>query len=520
MRAVFGWGALLLANRGRSRNLEVRHERYFCMKLPTRRRRTVSLRADLHQASDNSPPPASFSRRIPLIVAAAFFMETLDGTIVATALPAMARDLGVSALALADSITVYLIAATIFVPTAAWASDRFGARKLFVSAIACFTVASLLCAMSTSMTSLIVARALQGAAGAFMSPVGRVIVLREAPKSRIIDAIGLIVWPALIAPVIGPPLGGFIATYADWRWIFLLNLPIGLVAAFLVLGHVPHDPPTRASPFDLAGFAWTGVGLATFVYGTALVSRKGIHPLLVIACLGMGIACLYASVLHAKRHRAPLLDLAAARIPTFTLSTLTAGMLARVAISMTPFLLPLMFQIGFGYSAFEAGLMLLTYMMGNLVMKIVTTPILRMFGFRRVMIVNGALSAVALAACGLLPALTPWTVVCAVLLVAGMTRSMNFTATNTLAFADIPSSLRASATTLAAMMQQAASAIAVGAAAASLALFEWQRSAPQLALVDFQRSLLVAAAVMGVSVLGYRRLAHDAGAELAMRYER
>jgi EmrB/QacA subfamily drug resistance transporter len=458
---------------------------------------------------------APFSRRVPLIVAAAFFMETLDGTIVATALPSIATDLQVSPLKVADSITVYLIAMTVFLPTAAWASDRFGARNVFAAAIASFTLASLACGTSHSLAALIAARAVQGSAAALMSPVGRLIVLREAPKHRIIDAIGLIVWPALVAPVIGPPLGGFITTYASWRWIFLLNLPVGLLGVYLVLRFVPRQSAMEHAPFDVVGFVLTSVSLATLIYGLALFSRTGAPVTACVALLAVAIASGLVAVRRTRKHSSPILNLTVARIPTFALSTLSAGLLARIAIGMTPFLLPLMFQIGMGASAFEAGLLLLVYMAGNLAMKSATTPILHRFAFRRVILLNGVLCAATLLACGLVSRDISVVLTCVVLFLAGMTRSMNFTSTNTLAFADVPEGLRASATTLAAIAQQASAALAVAVATLSLGLFQFQRGGSQLALEDFQRSLFIAAGLMGLSVLWSLRLDKSAGAELS-----
>jgi len=442
-------------------------------------------------------------------------METLDATIITTALPAMAKALGRTTLDLTARITVYLVAMTALVPAAGWASERFGARNVFAAAVATFTVASLLCGISPTYETLIASRLLQGAAAAFMSPVGRLIVLRESPKHEIIAAIGLIVWPGLIAPVIGPPLGGFITTYASWRWIFLLNLPLGIIGAWLILHYIPSHAGSRDARFDATGFVLTATALASVIHGLSLIAAGGNGSLAGGAFVAVGAAAGYAAVRHARRHPAPLLDLRAAAVPTFALSMLTAGLAARIAISMTPFLLPLMFQIGFGATPFEAGIMLLVYMAGNLAMKSVTTPILHRFGFRDVIRWNGVLCVASLIGCALFTPHVPRAVIYAVLFVAGMTRSMNFTCMATLAFADVPASMRASATTLSAMSQQASNAFGVAAAALALGFFQALRATDHLSLGDFQAALLASAALMAIAIAWTWRMPADAGAQLS-----
>ena len=444
-------------------------------------------------------------------------MESLDSTIVTTSLPAIALSLGQPTLRLTSLVTVYLVAMVAFVPTAAWASSRIGARNLFAAAIGVFTLASLVCGASPSYEVLLVARLVQGAAAAFMSPVGRLVVLRQTPKEYIINAIGLIVWPGLIAPVIGPPLGGLITTYSSWRWIFLVNIPVGILGVLLVLRFVPAE--TREAPvaLDKIGFVLNGTALATLIHGLLLAGHPGARVIdfgsYILAGLGIGAL----AIRHARNHPAPMLDLTALRVPTFALCTVSAGFLARIAISTTPFVLPLMFQIGFGQNALQAGVMLLVYMSGNLAMKSVTTPILRRFGFRDVLRVNGVLCVASLIACGMLSQGMSIAVIYVVLFVAGMSRSMQFTCTSTLAFADVPDKDRPGASTLAAMAQQCAAVFGVAAAAFALGLSQSLSGESQLALADFHHSLFAAALLMAIALLWMMRLPRDAGIELSRK---
>jgi EmrB/QacA subfamily drug resistance transporter len=460
------------------------------------------------------PSPSQAPLRLAFIVAGAHFMENLDGTVIVTALPRIGYSFGVAPTDLSLSITAYLLTMAAFVPISAWMSDRFGSRRVFASAVAMFTFASLLCGLATSLPMFIAARILQGSSAALMTPIGRLVILRTTPKSQLVRAIATLTWPALIAPVIGPPLGGFITTYADWRWIFFLNIPIGLLGTALALRYVPNEKSSERKPFDRTGFALTAIALSTFLYGLDLLSRSDSKPVLAAALIASGVLAGVTAIRHARRSPEPLLDIKVLAYPSFTLTSITSGALARIAISATPFLLPLMFQIAHGLNAAQAGVLVLVYMSGNLAMKTVTTPILRWFGFRRVLVVNGTLNALAIAACGFASPASPQYLY-AILFLAGMCRSMNFTALNTMAFSEIPPERRGGATALWGMAVQVALSLGVAAAAVALNLSLTARHGDRLNEMDFSVAFVVMAVLALISALWLTRLHPAAGAEVS-----
>ena len=293
-----------------------------------------------------------------LLVAGAFFMEFLDGTVIATALPDMARDFGITAVELNIGISAYLITLAVLIPASGWIADRFGARAIFTLALAIFTLASVFCGLSTEVHIFVAMRILQGVGGALMVPVGRLAVLRTTPKHQLIKAIATLTWPALVAPIIGPPLGGFITRYASWHWIFFINVPLGLAAIILSLRIIPDIRETERRSFDLSGFITTSVAMVSLVTAMERLGDRQpqIWPPLALAALGFG--CLLYSIRHFRRAAAPMVRLDALQVPTFRV-TMYGGSLFRASISAVPFLLPLLFQVGFGMDPFHSGLLVL-----------------------------------------------------------------------------------------------------------------------------------------------------------------
>jgi MFS family permease len=394
-------------------------------------------------------------------------------------------------------------------------ADRFGARRVFALAVVVFTTASLACGLARGLWEFAALRAVQGIGAALMTPVGRMVVLRSAAKTELVQATALITWPALIAPVVGPVLGGLITTYISWRWNFLLNIPIGLVGLWLVVAFIPDHRAERRTPLDASGFALSALALVCLLYGLERIAQGAAEwrSAAALTLAGVGVGAL--AVRHFRRRADPLLDLAPLDVPTFAIASVDAGTCFRIAISATPFLVPLMLQVAFGLNPWQAGLFLLSYFAGNLAMKTLTTSALRRYGFRNVLVWNGGCVALSLAGCALLGPGTPWVIGAAVLFGAGLARSMQLTALNTLAFADVSADQRGSAATLSSMFQQVSMGLGTAYAAFLLNAAQTVRDDVALRLVDFHAAFVAVAAIATLGTLLALRLAPQAGAEVS-----
>ncbi|CTQ28837.1 MFS family transporter [Klebsiella pneumoniae] len=452
-----------------------------------------------------------------LLVAGAFFMEFLDGTVIATALPDMARDFGVTAVELNIGISAYLITLAVLIPASGWIADRFGARAIFTLALAIFTLASVFCGLSTEVHIFVAMRILQGVGGALMVPVGRLAALRTTPKHQLIKAIATLTWPALVAPIIGPPLGGFITRYASWHWIFFINVPLGLAAIILSLRIIPDIRETERRSFDLSGFITTSVAMVSLVTAMERLGDRQpqIWPTLALAALGFG--CLLYSIRHFRRAAAPMVRLDALQVPTFRV-TMYGGSLFRASISAVPFLLPLLFQVGFGMDPFHSGLLVLAVFVGNLTIKPATTPLIRWLGFRRLLLINGALNVCSLLACALLTPQTPVWAIMLILYLGGVFRSIQFTGVSTLAFADVPAAQMSDANTLFSTASQLAVGLGITLGAIGIRLGEqvgdWLHLT-ELPGISFRLSFVFIALICLVGMIDSLHLAKTAGSSVS-----
>ncbi len=455
------------------------------------------------------------TRVLTLVVASALFMESLVSTVIATSLAPMAADLGVDAIALKLAFTAYYVALAIFIPISGWCADRFGAKTVFTSAIAVFTLSSVGCALAWDLHSLIAGRFLQGVGGALMLPVGRLILLRVIPKREMVSAMAWLSIPALMAPIMGPPVGGFITTYYHWRGIFWLNVPVGLIGLALAWSLVPQVRETLRRPLDSIGFALSGLGLSLAIFGFTLAGNLATSSgWMATAMMAAGALLLALYLRHARRAAYPLLDLRLLQIASFRI-TLLGGALFRLSVGALPFLLPLMLQLGFGLTAFASGLLTFAGAAGAMTMKLTASPILRRFGFKRVLGINAVLSSLMMAACALFTADTPHVLIIGVLLVGGFFRSLQFTSLNTLGYADIEQPQMSQATSFVAVVQQLS--LAAGVAVAAMLLEASRRADARSLLVaaDFSRAFIVISLISLASLWLYRHLAPDAGAEVS-----
>ena len=452
-----------------------------------------------------------------LLVAGAFFMEFLDGTVIATALPDMAKSFGVQAVDLNIGISAYLITLAVLIPASGWIADRFGARKVFAVALAIFTLASVFCGLSTTVDQFVAMRVLQGMGGALMVPVGRLAVLRTTPKHQLITAIATLTWPALVAPIIGPPLGGFITSYADWRWIFFINVPLGIVAIILALRIIPdlHDDERR--PFDTPGFIATTIAMVSLVYAMESMGAQHSQGLLTLGLLVVGAVTLIYALRHFQRAQWPMIRLDAMQVPTFRV-TMYGGSLFRASISAVPFLLPLMFQVGFGMDAFHSGLLVLAVFVGNLTIKPATTPLIRRLGFRKLLLINGALNVLSLLACAFISPQTPVWLIMLILYLGGVFRSIQFTAVSTLAFADVPSAQMSYANTLFSTATQLAVGLGITLGAIGIRIGEKMGDILGMASVpgiSFRLAFVAIALICLVGMVDTLRLTKDAGSAVS-----
>ncbi|WP_421524320.1 DHA2 family efflux MFS transporter permease subunit [Pseudomonas yamanorum] len=457
------------------------------------------------------------STLIALLVAVTFFMENLDATVIATALPDIAKTFGVGAVDVNIGMSAYMLAVAVFIPISGWLADRFGSRRVFGSAIVLFSVSSLLCGWSDSLQTFVAARVLQGISGAMMVPVGRLAVLRSTEKKDLVRAISFITWPGLVAPILGPPVGGFIVTHASWPWIFYLNLPLGLLALIATLVLIPKRDEVTARTFDFSGFLLVGVASAALLYGVELLGQSRGSLLQGLLLSGAGVMLGAFAWRHMRRHAQPLLALGVVSVRTFSVC-LCGGSIFRVAISTLPFLLPLMFQLAFGLSAFDAGLLVLAVFAGNLAMKPFTTWVMQRWGFRPVLMINGILGVLAIAACALLDERMSWALILFILFVGGLSRSMQFTLFNTLGFADIPKAQMSDASTLFSMFFQLSMAmgVAIGALLLRFAM-NFHGNNGQAATADFQLTFLLVAVIAGAALLDNLRLPPQAGESVLQR---
>ena len=464
------------------------------------------------QTQAETEPVRAVPRIAYLAVASALFMEFIDSTALSTALPTLARAFHADPVHLKLALTSYILALAVFVPISGWAAERFQPRRVFLAAMIVFLAGSALCGFSTNLGELVASRIIQGAGGALMTPVARLIVVGSAPRGDLIKAMGWFTMPALLGPLIGPPLAGFVLSVADWPWIFFLNLPIGLLGMIAVLKFVPRLPSQDPGRFDWSGFFLS----ATAITGVVVVAETGGLKLIPwwgqIGIVAVSIGCGWLYLQIAKFKTRPILNLTLLKYPTFRASLL-GGTLMRLGVGAGPFLMPLLLQVALGWTPLQAGSVTLAGGLGVFVSRPFAAPMLKRWGFRATLLTLVTVTAGLTAAPGFFRADTPVWLIMSFLLMSGFARSSQFIATNSIAFADVPQTQIAQASTLSVVAQQVG--LAMGVSFGGLMLHYARGSGGALTPDRFTLPYLAIGASTLLAALVYYRLDRNAGAAIS-----
>jgi EmrB/QacA subfamily drug resistance transporter len=475
-----------------------------------------SATAEIVEAAEEQAPKGPWAARMAIIaVASALFMQSIDSTALSTALPTLARAFATNPIHLKLCLTAYIMALAVFVPASAWMADRFGARRVFMGAMMVFLVGSVLCALSHSLLELVGARILQGAGGAMMTPVGRIIVVGSHPREQLVKAMIWLTTPAMLGPIVGPPLSGLILSVADWPWIFYINLPVGVLGMAAVLRFVPAIRQPHPGRFDSLGFALAATAISAAMIGAESLGVAIFPAWVEIAAWIVAAAAGAAYIAYARRKEKPVLDLRLLKITTYRVNQ-TGGSLIRMTLGAMPFLLPLLLQSGLGWTPLQAGALTMASAFGSISARVGAQTVLRKFGFKATLIVTAVTCGVAVGATGWFRASTPVAVMAMVLALGGFLRSNHLTLVATLAFADIPDRQVSQASSFTAVVQQMSQALGITLAGLILHLAQ-VASGPEVAPLAPQNFVLPFAAVGLCGMLAavtYLPLPKSAGSNL------
>ncbi|MCA1408856.1 DHA2 family efflux MFS transporter permease subunit [Ensifer sp. IC3342] len=452
------------------------------------------------------------NRILPMILSVALFMEQMDSTVISTSLPAIAHDIGVGPITLKLALTSYMVALAIFIPLSGWMADRFGAKRIFRAAILVFIVGSVLCAISNSLIAFVLSRFLQGMGGAMMTPVARLVLIRGAPRSELVSAMALLTIPALVGPLAGPPLGGFITTYFSWHWIFLINVPVGIVGYVLSGIYLAEIGRRNSPPVDFLGFVLSGIAASGIVFGISVTNMAALPLAVGIASVSVGVAASLLYIFHARRHPAPVLELRLFRDGAFRAASIGSTIFC-VSVGAISFLLLLLLQVGFGLNPFQSGLITFIGAVGAMTTKFLARRVLALAGFRKTLIVAAGLAAITTFANGFFTPAVPYLLMISILLIAGFARSFFFTSINVLAFADFDDADVSKAVSMSAVLQQIGLALGIALAAGILEI-ETSISGAPLSLDDFHIAFMLIAVANLLAAIPFLTMAENAGASV------